>query len=121
MPSEHPITFTQADVGKTFKLKISERGADGSTFGSGGTAAGYTYDDAVYMVELSVADKGDGTLELTTKVTDKDGKIDTQVSSAANKHKTYLDFVNSYSGGSVTLAEIARYRLRALRSFPVAP
>lgn len=96
MPSEHPITFTQADVGKTFKLKISERGADGATFGSGGTADGYTYDDAVYTVELSVADNGDGTLKLTTKVTDKDGKVTEQTSTAADPKATYLDFVNSY-------------------------
>lgn len=96
MPSENPITFTQADVGKTFKLKISERGADGASFGSGGTKDGYTYDDQVYTVELSVADNGDGTLKLTTKVTDKDGNESTQTSSAADKHATYLDFVNSY-------------------------
>ena len=96
MPSEHPIAFTQADVGKTFKLKISERGADGITFGSGGAAGGYTYSDAVYTVELSVADKGDGTLELTTKVTDKDGKTTEQTSSAADAQATYLDFVNAY-------------------------
>ena len=121
MPSEHPITFTQADVGKTFKLKISERGADGSTFGSGGTAAGYTYDDAVYMVELSVADKGDGTLELTTKVTDKDGKIDTQVSSAANKHKTYLDFVNSYSGGSVDVGGDSEVQIEGVKELSGRP
>ena len=96
MPSEHPIAFTQADVGKTFKLKISERGADGITFGSGGTVDGYTYSDAVYTVELSVADKGDGALELTTKVTDKDGKTTEQTNSAADAQATYLDFVNAY-------------------------
>lgn len=100
MPSEHPITFTQADVGKTFKLKISERGADGATFGSGGTADGYTYDDAVYTVELSVADNGDGTLTLTTTVTDKDGYETTQTSSATDKHATYLDFVNRYTAST---------------------
>lgn len=100
MPSEHPIMFTQADAGKTFKLKISERGADGTTFGSGGMSDGYTYSDAVYTVELSVADNGDGTLTLTTKVTDKDGNETTQTSSAADKRETYLDFVNSYTAST---------------------
>ena len=100
MPSEHPIMFTQADAGKTFKLKISERGADGTTFGSGGMSDGYTYSDAVYTVELSVADNGDGTLTLATKVTDKDGNETTQTSSAADKRETYLDFVNSYTAST---------------------
>lgn len=113
MPSEHPITFTQADVGKTFKLKISERGADGATFGSGGTADGYTYDDAVYTVELSVADNGDGTLKLTTKVTDKDGNESTQTSSVADKHATYLDFVNSYGSTVPTDAPVTTDNLFA--------
>lgn len=113
MPSEHPITFTQADVGKTFKLKISERGADGATFGSGGTADGYTYDDAVYTVELSVADNGDGTLKLTTKVADKDGNESTQTSSVADKHATYLDFVNSYGSTVPTDAPVTTDNLFA--------
>lgn len=96
MPSERPITFTLDDVGKVFKLKIGELGADGG-LGSGGTAGGYTYDSAVYTVELSVDDNGDGTLVLTTKVIDKAGNVTTQKSSAAYKHATYLDFENSYN------------------------
>lgn len=100
MPSEHPITFTHEDAGKTFKLKISEQGADDG-FGSGGTDGGYTYSDAVYTVEMSVADDGKGELVLTTKVTDEDGSETTQTSSAVDKHTTYLDFVNVYESGSV--------------------
>ena len=102
MPSEHPITFTHEDAGKTFKLQISEQGADGN-FGSGGTADGYTFSDAVYTVEMSVADDGKGALTLTTKVTDKDGKVSEQTSSSADPHVTYLDFVNTYTPDAIVV------------------
>lgn len=102
------VKFTQADAGKTFKLKISERGAAGKTFGIGGIKDGYTYDNQVYTVELSVADNGDGILTLTTKVTDKDGNETTQTSSAADKHATYLDFVNSYEATVPTDTRLPR-------------
>lgn len=99
MPSPTPIEFTQADAGKVFKFQVSEQGADGN-FGTGGIKDGYTYDGQVYTVEISVADNGDGTLTLTTKVTDKTGNVTEQTSSATDKHETRLDFVNSYAAST---------------------
>ena len=99
MTSPKPIDFTQADAGKTFRFQVSEQGANGE-FGAGGTKNGYTYDGQAYTVELSVADNGDGTLKLTTKVTDKAGKVTEQTSSAADQKSTYLDFVNTYKAST---------------------
>lgn len=53
-----PITYTQADMGKTFVYTVQEIN-DGKP--------GYEYDNAVYTVEVKVIDKGDGTLR--TEVT----------------------------------------------------
>ena len=96
------IEFTTKDIGKTFKYKFSE---------VKGNQAGYTYDKAVYTVELWVTDDGDGTLTLHTKVTDKDGKETTTESNETpeGKKKTVLDFTNSYAAsgsldGSANLA-----------------
>ena len=84
------IKFTTKDIGKTFKYKFSE---------VKGSQAGYTYDDAVYTVELWVTDDGDGTLTLHTKVIDKDGKETTTESNETpeGKNETVLDFTNSYA------------------------
>lgn len=96
MTSQTPLKFTQADAGKSFKFKVSEMGADGNP-GAGGTKDSYTYSDAVYTVELSVVDNLDGTLTLTTKVTDKDNKTTTTESAAAKPATTMIEFVNTYS------------------------
>lgn len=84
------IEFTTKDIGKTFKYKFSE---------VKGSQAGYTYDDAVYTVELWVTDDGDGTLTLHTKVRDKDGKetITESNETQEGKKETVLDFTNSYA------------------------
>lgn len=60
------LTFTQADAGKTYTYAIKE---------VAGTAAGYTYDGAIYTVAIFVADNGDGTMTATTTVskTNADG------------------------------------------------
>ena len=87
---DNDIEFTAEDIGKTFKYKFSE---------VKGSQAGYTYDDAVYTVELWVTDDGDGTLTLHTKVIDKDGKETTTESNETSegKKETVLDFTNSYA------------------------
>ena len=80
----HDIEFTTKDIGKTFKYKFSE---------VKGSQAGYTYDDAVYTVELWVTDDGDGTLTLHTKVNNGEEVV----SDETNKVPTVLDFTNSYA------------------------
>ena len=96
------IKFTTDDVGKTFKYQFSEMGTD-DKFGAGGTKDGYTYDDAVYTVELWVTDDGDGTLTLHTKVTDKNGKETTTESDETpeGKKETVLDFTNYYEASGI--------------------
>ena len=53
------VKFTQDDVGKKFVYALTELDA-GET--------GYTYDAAQYTVEFTVADNGDGTLEIGTSM-----------------------------------------------------
>ena len=105
MTSQTPLKFTQADAGKSFKFKVSEFGADGKP-GTGGTKDGYTYSDAVYTIELSVVDNLDGTLTLTTTVTDKDNKTTTTESTAAKPLATTVEFVNSYAAATTDATDI---------------
>lgn len=105
MKSPAPIKFTQADAGKSFVFTVSEMGADGKP-GTGGKKDGYTYSDAVYTIELSVADNLDGTLTLTTKVTDKDNKTTITESTAATPLATTIDFVNSYAAATTDATDV---------------
>ena len=105
MKSPAPIKFTQADAGKSFVFTVSEMGTDGEP-GTGGKKDGYTYSDAVYTIELSVADNLDGTLTLTTKVTDKDNKTTTTESTAAKPLATTIDFVNSYAAATSDATDV---------------
>ena len=105
MTSQTPLKFTQADAGKSFRFKVSEFGANGNP-GTGGKKDGYTYSDAVYTIELSVVDNLDGTLTLTTKVTDKDNKTTTTESTAAKPVATEIDFVNSYAAETTDATDI---------------
>ena len=105
MTSQKPLKFTQADAGKSFKFKVSELGANDKP-GTGGTKDGYTYSDAVYTIELAVADNFDGTLTLTTTVTDKDNKTTTTKSTAAKPVATEIDFVNSYAAATTEATDV---------------
>lgn len=105
MASQTPLKFTQADAGKSFVFKVSELGANGKP-GTGGKKDGYTYSDAVYTIELSVVDNLDGTLTLTTRVTDKDNKTTTTKSTAAKPVATEIDFVNSYAAATTDATDI---------------
>ena len=102
MTSQTSFKFTQADVGKSFKFKVSEFGANGKP-GTGGTKDGYTYSDAVYTIDLAVTDNFDGTLTLTTTVTDKDNKTTTTKSTAAAPVATEIDFVNTYTPAPIVI------------------
>lgn len=105
MASQTPLKFTQADAGKSFKFKVSELGANGEP-GTGGEKGGYSYSNAVYTIELSVVDNLDGTLKLTTTVTDKDNKTTTTESTAAKPLATAIDFVNSYAAATADATDI---------------
>ncbi len=105
MTSQTPLKFTQADAGKSFVFKVSELGANGDP-GTGGTKDGYTYSNAVYTINLAVADEFNGTLKLTTTVTDKGGTETVTESSATNKVPTTIDFVNSYAAATTDATDI---------------
>lgn len=105
MASQTPLKFTQADAGKSFKFKVSELGANGEP-GTGGEKGGYSYSNAVYTIDLAVTDNFDGTLKLTTTVTDKDNKTTTTESTAAKPLATAIDFVNSYAAATTDATDI---------------
>lgn len=105
MTSQTPLKFTQADAGKSFRFMVSELGANGGP-GTGGTKDGYTYSNAVYTINLAVADEFNGTLKLTTTVTDKGGTETVTESSATNKVPTTIDFVNSYAAATTDATDI---------------
>ena len=105
MTSQTPLKFTQADAGKSFRFTVSELGANGDP-GTGGTKDGYTYSNAVYTINLAVADEFNGTLKLTTTVTDKGGTETVTESSATNKVPTTIDFVNSYAAATTDATDI---------------
>ncbi len=84
------VEFTQADAGKTFSYAVAEVN-DGK--------AGYTYDDAVRTVTISVADNGDGTLTATTTVSGgaSGTLVTTYTSGKQTAERAVVPFVNSYS------------------------
>lgn len=91
----HEVKFTQADAGKTFKYTVAEKN-DGQP--------GYTYDDAVRTVTISIADDTAGTLTATTTVSGgPEGTHETVHKSGENKvEKALVPFHNSYSATTNT-------------------
>ncbi len=91
----HEVKFTQADAGKTFKYTVAEKN-DGQP--------GYTYDDAVRTVTITIADDTAGTLTATTTVSGgPEGTHETVHKSGENKvEKAPVPFHNSYSATTNT-------------------
>ena len=91
----HEVIFTQADAGKTFTYTVAEKN-DGQP--------GYTYDDAVRTVTISIADDTAGTLTATTTVSGgPEGTHETVHKSGENKvEKALVPFHNSYSATTNT-------------------
>lgn len=96
----HEVIFTQADAGKTFTYTVAEKN-DGQP--------GYTYDDAVRTVTISIADDTAGTLTATTTVSGgPEGTHETVHKSGENKvEKALVPFHNSYSATTNTLGGTA--------------
>ena len=94
------LVFTQADAGKTFAYEVRE---------STGGGVGYTNDQTVYGVSISVADDGAGTLTVATTVTGgAEGEktyVYTSGQAAEEVEPVVLPFVNSYAAqGDVSIA-----------------
>ena len=86
------IAFTSAHAGKTYVYQVTEVN-DGKT--------GYTYSDLVYTVTVSVTDKLDGSLKLTTTV--KRGEETDDKIAFANSYDA-VDAVVSDLGGTKTVS-----------------
>lgn len=87
-----PITFTEADAGKTYTFTVEEVNARGE---------GFVYDDTVYEVKIAVTDLGEGKLQAVTtvrNVTDNKNVSETTwtTDSAAGTTPIALDFTNVY-------------------------
>ena len=87
-----PITFTEADAGKTYTFTVEEVNAGGK---------GFVYDDTVYEVKIAVTDSGEGKLQAVTtvwNVTDNKEVSTTtwKTDSAAGTTPIALDFTNVY-------------------------
>ena len=80
-------TFTQEDIGKTFKYKIEEKKDN---------LHGVTYDSNFYTVEIQVLDNKDGTLHTITEVKDSSGKVVSTADSNDNA-MAEVPFTNTYN------------------------
>lgn len=91
------MTLTQSDIGKTYSYTFAE---------TKGNAAGYTYDENKYKLEITTHDAGDGTLTATVVLTNT--KTGTEVFNntvsaaepARGEKGITIPFVNRYDGST---------------------
>ena len=87
------ITFDETDSGKTYTYTIKENGISGE-----GDYAGYTLDPSTYTVEIKPVDNGDGTMNVTTQVSN--GADYTEMTT---NQRAKVPFVNTYKADDVTV------------------
>lgn len=80
------MTFSLKDSGKTFTYTISENDSDNPP-------AGYSYDTDEFTVNIKPVDNGDGTMSVTTEVTN--GSDYSEMADSAQR--ATVPFVNSYA------------------------
>ena len=91
------ITLTQSDIGKTYSYTFAE---------TKGNAAGYTYDENKYKLEITTHDAGDGTLTAIVVLTNtKTGtevfnKTVSAAEPALGEKGIIIPFVNRYDGST---------------------
>ena len=91
------ITLTQSDIGKTYSYTFAE---------TKGNAAGYTYDENQYKLEITIHDAGDGTLTAIVVLTNtKTGtevfnKTVSAAEPALGDNGVTIPFVNRYDGST---------------------
>lgn len=91
------MTLTQSDIGKTYSYTFAE---------TKGNAAGYTYDENQYKLEITTHDTGDGTLTATVVLTNtKTGtevfnKTVSAAEPALGEKGITIPFVNRYDGST---------------------
>lgn len=91
------MTLTQSDIGKTYSYTFAE---------TKGNAAGYTYDENKYKLEITTHDAGDGTLTAIVVLTNtKTGtevfnKTVSAAEPALGEKGITIPFVNRYNGST---------------------
>lgn len=91
------MTLTQSDIGKTYSYTFAE---------TKGNAAGYTYDENQYKLEITTHDAGDGTLTAIVVLTNtKTGtevfnKTVSATDPALGEKGITIPFVNRYDGST---------------------
>lgn len=91
------MTLTQSDIGKTYSYTFAE---------TKGNAAGYTYDENQYKLEITTHDAGDGTLTAIVVLTNtKTGtevfnKTVSAAEPALGEKGIIIPFVNRYDGST---------------------
>lgn len=91
------MTLTQSDIGKTYSYTFAE---------TKGNAAGYTYDENKYKLEITTHDAGDGTLTAIVVLTNtKTGtevfnKTVSAAEPALGEKGIIIPFVNRYDGST---------------------
>lgn len=91
------MTLTQSDIGKTYSYTFAE---------TKGNAAGYTYDENQYKLEITTHDAGDGTLTAIVVLTNtKTGtevfnKTVSAAEPALGEKGITIPFVNRYNGST---------------------
>ena len=93
--SSLPLTLTQSDIGKTYSYTFAETKGD---------AAGYTYDENQYKLEITTIDNGNGTLKANVVLTNTttDEKIFNETVSNENpaEEGITIGFENRYNGST---------------------
>lgn len=86
----HDLTFNQADAGKIYSYRLTEKTDD--------VPAGYTYDSASRYITIKVVDNGDGTITAKTTVTGggKDQSAE-YTSGQEGTSRLVIPFVNAYT------------------------
>ena len=103
-----PLTFTQADAGKTFTYTVVEQPGD---------AEGYDYDPTTYTVTVAVADNNDGTLTVTTTVAGKgEPQVYAYTAGKTPEAAAVVPFENSYSAGPAYLGGEGDVQLEATKT-----
>lgn len=91
------LTFAQEDMGKTFTYKVTEVIPSDDKKLPGVT---YNTESAVYTVEITPIDDGDGSMHLETKVTK--GDVEIKPSSLGGRDVYTLPFINEYKAAETT-------------------
>lgn len=113
------LTFTKDDAGKTYTFTVKETVPEGVD-----KLPGVAYDEAEHEVEISVADAGDGTLTVVTKVDGQEGKeVAFENAYAAAPLETEVDFglTKRLGGRGWTDNDAFTFEIAAIDGAPLPP